>query len=142
MLRRRAARPAPDELPSDPVADRGRPDELSAVRAAVELALRLHPVPNDLTPALLADRRHPMDGAFEAVEDVRLTLGSHLDRHVVVVAAHFATRHWSTLPCRHANTEAIARVNPVKPSEGSRSGCSISARVPTAHDARSGRGGD
>jgi hypothetical protein len=70
-----------------------------AVSAAEELASDLDAVADDLAPAVLADRRHSMDRALEAVERVPLAGRDHLERLVVVVAADLTTRH-RVLPCR------------------------------------------
>src|SRR5215204_1814658 len=64
-----------------------------AVRTAIERAVGLDAVPDDPTPAVVADGRELLDRALEAVEDVPITGGNHLERQVIVVAAHLAFRH-------------------------------------------------
>jgi hypothetical protein len=54
-------------------------------------------MPDDLAAAVTADGSHPVDGALEAVEDVALAGGDDLEGEVVVVAAHFASRHGGLL---------------------------------------------
>src|SRR5882724_7766791 len=61
--------------------------------AAEEAAGLLQPMAQDLDAAGGADRRQGMDGAFEAVEHVRLAVLRDLESLVVVVAAGFAFRH-------------------------------------------------
>src|SRR3954453_6137476 len=60
-----------------------------AVSAAVEASPDLGAVPNDPAAAVLAYRRHGVDGAFEAVEDMSGSSSQHFEAHVVVVAADF-----------------------------------------------------
>lgn len=64
-----------------------------AMRAAVEPAIDLGAVADNLALAVLTDRRHAVNGALEAVESVVLPGGDHLKRLVVVVAAHLAGPH-------------------------------------------------
>src|SRR5690606_34323642 len=64
-----------------------------ALGAAEEPAVDLGAVADDLAPAVLADRRHEVDGALEAVEGVALARRHHLERLVVVVAADLTLRH-------------------------------------------------
>jgi hypothetical protein len=64
-----------------------------AVRAAVKASVGLDAVPDDPAAAVLAARREPVHRALEAVEDVALARGEHLERTVVVVAADFADGH-------------------------------------------------
>src|SRR5215208_5120313 len=68
-----------------------------AVGTAKEGALRLNPVPYDLAAAVLAHRREPVDGAFEAVERMGITGGDHLEGQVVVIAADFTSSHRNLL---------------------------------------------
>src|SRR5690606_9543633 len=78
----------------DPV-DRlvGRLGVAGAEGAAVEATVDLDAVADHLAPAVLADGRHAVDGALEAVEGVRRTGGAHLERLVVVVAADLTAGH-------------------------------------------------
>jgi hypothetical protein len=50
-------------------------------------------VADDPTPAVIALRRHNVNGALEAVEDVRFAIAFNFDRFVVVVSAMFAFSH-------------------------------------------------
>src|SRR4051812_29839184 len=63
---------------------------VGAVRAAVEGAVRLDAVADDLAAAVGADGRELVDRALEAVEGVRLARRHDLKRHVVFVPTHFA----------------------------------------------------
>ena len=47
------------------------------MRTAVELSVRLHPVPDDAALAVLAQRRERMDRAFETVEHMRFPVFCH-----------------------------------------------------------------
>jgi hypothetical protein len=75
------------------VDDPGAALGLGAVAAAVPAAVDLHAVADDLHPAVLADRGHPVDGALEAVEDVHRALGVHLEAHRIVVSANLTSGH-------------------------------------------------
>src|SRR5215211_6478874 len=66
---------------------------LGAVRAAEDPVAGLDAVPDDLAAAVVADRRHGVDRAFEAVEHVRLAAARDLHRLVVLVPADLALRH-------------------------------------------------
>src|SRR5215831_12601588 len=66
-----------------------------AVRATIEGAVGLDAVADHLAAAVLTDRGELLDGALEAVERMRLPGGHHLERHLVVVATHFAYGHGS-----------------------------------------------
>src|SRR5690606_26140630 len=70
-----------------------------AVGAAVEAPLDLDAVPDHDRPAVLAPRRHPGDGALEAVERVGGTRSGDLEALVVLVAALLAAGH-DALPPR------------------------------------------
>jgi hypothetical protein len=63
------------------------------VGAAVEAAGSLHAVADHPATAVLADGRHLVDGALEAVEHMDRTRGVDLEGLVVVVAAHLTSRH-------------------------------------------------
>src|SRR5688500_6118575 len=71
-----------------------------AVHAAVDLAVALHAVADDLAVAVRAARGEGVDGAFEGVEGVPLARHLHLEGLVVVVAADLADRHGSSSPPR------------------------------------------
>src|SRR4051812_35957236 len=79
---------------------------LRAVGAAVHGAVRLHAVADDLAAAVAAGGRKRVDGAFEAVEDVRGAADGDLHGLVVVVAADLTLRHvtapFPSLACRRA----------------------------------------
>jgi len=66
-----------------------------AVTTAEHLPLAaVEPVTDDGAPAVAASRRHGVDSALEAVENVAMAIRSDdLDRPVVVVAANFTDRH-------------------------------------------------
>jgi hypothetical protein len=57
--------------------------------ATVEDAACLDAMSNDSTAAVGAGGRQRMDGAFKAVEHVRLSAHAHLKSLVVLVATHF-----------------------------------------------------
>jgi hypothetical protein len=61
--------------------------------AAEELASDLYSVPDHLTLAMLADGRHFVNRALEAVEDVPRTRSFDYNGLVVIVTADFAVRH-------------------------------------------------
>ncbi|MBA2584884.1 MAG: hypothetical protein H0U99_00160 [Chthoniobacterales bacterium] len=65
--------------------------------AAKNLAVSFHAVTDDFATAVRAGRRDHVDGAFEAVEGVSFTPGGDLKRFVVVIAAHVAFSHISSL---------------------------------------------
>jgi hypothetical protein len=67
---------------------------LSGARGATEdAAVRLDAMPDHPASAMSAYWRESLDGAFEAVKDVCHSLGSHLERLVIVVSANFTDRH-------------------------------------------------
>jgi hypothetical protein len=78
---------------SDPIVDSHDTSLFGAVRAAVEDAFRLDPVPHNPTVAMGARGCKRMDRAFEAVEDMRLSGVNDLKRLVVVVPADLALGH-------------------------------------------------
>ena len=59
-------------------------------------AIRLYTVTDDAALAMSACWRESVDGAFEAVEDMSCSSGSHLERLVVVIPAHLTDRHNSS----------------------------------------------
>jgi aldose sugar dehydrogenase len=63
------------------------------VRAAEEAPLDLGAMTDHLAIAVLAHRRHTLDGTFEAVERVALARRHDLEGFVVVVTAHLALGH-------------------------------------------------
>src|SRR5688572_24462592 len=81
---------------SDTVVQTSDARALRTVLAAVEVAARLHAVPDDAHTAGIAARRQRLDRALEAVERMGLAIHPDLERLVVVVTAQLALRH--TLP--------------------------------------------
>jgi hypothetical protein len=69
------------------------------VSAAEERALRLNPVADDLTTAVIADWSELVNGALKAVENVTNTGGDDLEREIVVVPTHLTLCH-AALPGR------------------------------------------
>jgi hypothetical protein len=65
----------------------------STVGAAKEGSLGLHTVADDLAAAMLAYRGQLVDGAFEAVEGMRLAGRDDLEGEIVVVSAYFTSSH-------------------------------------------------
>jgi hypothetical protein len=63
--------------------------------AAEKGARLLQAMPEDAGAAMIAGWRKRVDGAFEAVERMRLAVHRDLKRLVVVVAASFARSHTS-----------------------------------------------
>jgi len=63
------------------------------VGAAEEMAFDLDAVTDHLAAAVLTDRRHSMDGALKAIEDVLAASRRHGDRFVVFVSANFTSGH-------------------------------------------------
>lgn len=64
-----------------------------AIDAAKHLAAILHAVTNNFAPATIAFRRHLLNCAFEAVEDMRFSAKSYLECLVVIVSTLFAFSH-------------------------------------------------
>jgi len=64
-----------------------------AVSAAIDGALRLHPVAHNPNVAVSTAGRQLLDGAFEGIEDVPSICHPHLEGRMVVVSARFAYRH-------------------------------------------------
>lgn len=69
---------------------------MGAAGATVDGAVRLHPMPDHSAAAVGATGRQTVDRALEAVEGVLVTVHGHREGFVVVVAAHFASRHGFT----------------------------------------------
>ena len=72
---------------------------MRAMGAAIERPIGFDAVSDDLAPAVVADRRELVNRALEAVERVRFASRDHLEREMIVVAAHFAFRHWDSRRC-------------------------------------------
>src|SRR5258707_15806985 len=81
---------------SHPITEAFDPFALGAVLAAVKRTRLLQAVPDDARSAMIAGRRERVDGAFEAVERMRLPVHGDLKRLVVVVTAGFAGSHGVT----------------------------------------------
>src|SRR5262245_36325984 len=64
-----------------------------AVSAAVEGAVRLDAMANDLATTMIADRRQLVDGALKTIKYMALASGNHLERQVIVVPANFTRSH-------------------------------------------------
>src|SRR5262245_15267131 len=77
----------------DPVGHARDAGHLRAVRAAKKVTTRFHAMTDDLAAAVFAGGRQRMDGALEAVEDVRFPGRDQLERLVVLVAADFTLAH-------------------------------------------------
>jgi hypothetical protein len=58
-----------------------------------DLRALLDAVPHDSAAATRTRRRQRVNGAFETVEDVRLTSETDFERFIVIVPAHFALGH-------------------------------------------------
>src|SRR5688572_28924732 len=87
-VRRRSCRAIVHVIPSGLVTGPTR-----AMGTAEEVLFGLNAVSHHLAPAVLAHRRQTVDGTLEAIEDMTLARGHHLERHLVFVTAHFACRH-------------------------------------------------
>jgi hypothetical protein len=62
-----------------------------AMRTTIEDALTFHAVPNHAAAAVCAGGRQGMDGAFKAIEHMRLTTHADFKTFVVHVPAHFTS---------------------------------------------------
>lgn len=68
---------------------------------------------DDANAAMLAKRRQGLDGAFKAVERVRLAVGDgHIEGLVVIIAALVAFRHVSLLPKKQVEVPGSKRRAP------------------------------
>jgi hypothetical protein len=75
------------------VHDRHRATLVRTVRAAIEGPVRFDPVTNDSAPAVITDRREPVNRALKAVKRVGDSGGHDLKREMVVVTTDFALCH-------------------------------------------------
>jgi hypothetical protein len=66
---------------------------VSAMGAAKEGAGDLDAVPDDRAIAMLAMGRQGMDGAFEAIEVMRVAVDDDLDGFVIFISADFTAHH-------------------------------------------------
>jgi hypothetical protein len=64
-----------------------------AMDTTKDLRALLDAVPHDSAAATRTGRRQRVNGAFETVEDVRLTSETDFERFVVIVPTHFALGH-------------------------------------------------
>jgi hypothetical protein len=65
--------------------------------AAEKLASDLYPVPDHFTLAMLADGRHRLNRALEAVENMLRTCGFDYKGLIVLIATNFAVCHKNLL---------------------------------------------
>jgi len=70
------------------------------VSTTIEHPVRFHAVANNPTAAVGAGWRQGVDGAFETIEDMRLTIDPHFKTFVVHVPAYF-TSHIIPLLIHH-----------------------------------------
>jgi len=68
---------------------------MRAMSTAIEIAMRLHSVANDLATAMLALRRQGVNRAFETIEKMRTASGHDLKRLVIFIPANFTLVHTS-----------------------------------------------
>jgi len=66
--------------------------------ATEKLTGNFDPVPDDLALAVLANRRHELDRALEAVEHVPLSGCDQFKTLVIIISTNFAFRHLAP-PC-------------------------------------------
>lgn len=71
----------------------GNPFFAGAMGTAVEGAIGLHPVPDDLATAMAALWGQSMDGALKTVEYVGLSIHPDFECLVILVSADFAFGH-------------------------------------------------
>jgi len=81
---------------SSPVTQSADPDLLRAVSTTVELALRFHPVADDLAAAMRAGGRERVYGTLKAIKGVGLAGQPNFKCLVVVIAAQIASSHGIT----------------------------------------------
>jgi hypothetical protein len=81
---------------SQPIAQIGHAFLLSAVVAAIIGAILFKAVSDDARSAMLARRRQGMNCALETIERVRFAVHHNLKSLVIVIAASFACRHFSS----------------------------------------------
>src|SRR5690606_36055599 len=82
---------------------------LGAVDAAIDRVAMLHPMADDAAAAMRADRRERLYGAFERVEDERLSAHGDLEALVVSVAALRAFTHGCSSGCSSWKHNAVGR---------------------------------
>jgi len=78
-----------------PIVDRRYTLLVRAVSTTVEATARFHSMANYFTSAMVAFRRHDMDGALEAIKIVGDTGGDDFDRFVVLISTNLTFIHKS-----------------------------------------------
>src|SRR5258705_8212938 len=81
------------------------------MRAAVERVVGFDPVTDDPAAAVIAHRRHAVNGALETVERVSDASGDHLKGAMIVVTTDFAFGHDVLL----RGSDSITRAKPRQP---------------------------
>jgi hypothetical protein len=71
---------------------------ISAVRATEHVPCHFHPVTDDPAQAITARRRHRLNCALEAIEDVPPSLNENFKAFDIFVPALFACSHRKFLP--------------------------------------------
>ena len=59
------------------------------VSTAIKNAVRLHAVPDDPATAVRAGGRQGVNGTFETIEDMRLTIDPHFETFVIHIPTYF-----------------------------------------------------
>ena len=59
------------------------------VSTAIKNAVRLHAVPDDPAAAVRAGRRQGVNGTFETIEDMRLTIDPHFETFIIYIPTYF-----------------------------------------------------
>src|SRR5690606_7709957 len=81
------------------------------MRATIEGAVTLDPVTDDSNAAMIAGGGELMDRTLEAVENVTVSRGNHLEREVIIVTADLASSH-IYLRVREAGNRLRRRLHP------------------------------
>src|SRR6476660_711814 len=82
---------------------------------AVECAVRLDAMADDLTAAVIADWRQFVNGTLETVEHMALASGDYLEGQVIVIPAHFTRCHGPSPCTRIHSLSDFLRRTPQKP---------------------------
>jgi hypothetical protein len=84
-----------------------------AMSATIEDSVSLQPMPGNAASTVVAGRSERVDGALEAVENMRLPVENDLESFVVFIPAYFTRHqvsppsHWlDSSPSRHAAEKA------------------------------------
>jgi hypothetical protein len=92
---------------------------VGTMRAAVKYAIGLDAVPDNLAPAMVALGREGVDGTFETIEEMRVTIHDDLDRLVIIVSAYFTLNHnpsfWPNLLASLHNSTGSFPVRSLQP---------------------------